>query len=191
MIRVRAILPRLSSFKTLLHVCRDKARLPSGCKSHPAKFDRSSRKLSERRWRQRSRRSLGWKGSVDDSAREWAVTRVNTEQAPKTSDAEADPRPRRGRPPETTTTPGAEVKRTENERVVSSAGVMVTARSQEGNHATREACLVAARDGQPNAREGQVGPSEVAERLVVPLKPGNAGGGKGPSFRFDVERSES
>ena len=30
---------------------RDKAQRPSGCKSHPAKFDRSSRKLSERRWR--------------------------------------------------------------------------------------------------------------------------------------------
>ena len=32
-------------------VRRDKAQRPSGCKSHPAKFDRSSRKLSERRWR--------------------------------------------------------------------------------------------------------------------------------------------
>ena len=30
----------------------------------------------------------------------------------------------------------------------------------------------------------------VAERLVVPLKPGNAGGGKGPQFKTDARRSE-
>jgi hypothetical protein len=35
---------------------------------------------------------------------------------------------------------------------------------------------------QPDAREGQAGPSGVADRLVVPRKPGNAGGGKGPDF---------
>ena len=35
---------------------------------------------------------------------------------------------------------------------------------------------------QPTAREGQVGPFRVAERPVVPGKPGNAGGGKGPRF---------
>src|SRR6202035_1522797 len=36
------------------------------------------------------------------------------------------------------------------------------------------------RDDQPDAREGQAGRAGVAERLAVPLKPGNAGGGKGP-----------
>ena len=35
---------------------------------------------------------------------------------------------------------------------------------------------------QPEAREGQVGPSGVADRPVVLEKPGNAGGGKGPDF---------
>jgi hypothetical protein len=30
------------------------------------------------------------------------------------------------------------------------------------------------------ARERQAGPSGVAERFAVPMKPGNAGGGKGP-----------
>src|SRR5271155_4039966 len=30
----------------------------------------------------------------------------------------------------------------------------------------------------------------VAERLAVPLKPGNAGGGKGPQFKTDARRSE-
>ena len=31
---------------------------------------------------------------------------------------------------------------------------------------------------QLDAREGQAGRHEVAERFVIPLKPGNAGGGK-------------
>ena len=35
---------------------------------------------------------------------------------------------------------------------------------------------------QPETREGQAGPYGVADRLVVPEKPGNAGGGKGPDF---------
>jgi hypothetical protein len=37
-------------------------------------------------------------------------------------------------------------------------------------------------DEQPVAREGQAGWVGVAERPVVPGKPGNAGGGKGPWF---------
>jgi hypothetical protein len=45
-------------------------------------------------------------------------------------------------------------------------------------------------DDQPNAREGQVGPHGVAERFVIPLKPGNAGRGKGPQFKTDAIRSE-
>jgi hypothetical protein len=39
------------------------------------------------------------------------------------------------------------------------------------------------RDDQPDAREGQAGRRRDAERFVVPLKPGNAGGGKGPQFK--------
>src|SRR5712675_735765 len=46
------------------------------------------------------------------------------------------------------------------------------------------------RDDQPDAREGQVGRPGVAERFVVPLKPGNAGGGKGPRFKTDARRGE-
>ena len=42
---------------------------------------------------------------------------------------------------------------------------------------------VGACDSQPTAREGQVGPFGVAEGLVVPLKSGNAGGGKEPWFQ--------
>ncbi len=46
------------------------------------------------------------------------------------------------------------------------------------------------RDDQPDAREGEAGRSWVAERLAVPLKPGNAGGGKGPQFKTNVRRGE-
>jgi hypothetical protein len=45
-------------------------------------------------------------------------------------------------------------------------------------------------DDQPEAREGQVGRLGVAERFAVPLKPGNAGGGKGPQFKTDAIRGE-
>ena len=40
---------------------------------------------------------------------------------------------------------------------------------------------------QPAAREGEAGPQEDSERPVLPLKPGNPGGGKGPQFGADVE----
>ena len=44
---------------------------------------------------------------------------------------------------------------------------------------------------QPAAREGQAGPSEESERFIVPTKPGNAGGGKGPWFKVNVRRGDS
>ena len=47
-----------------------------------------------------------------------------------------------------------------------------------------------ARDGQPDTREGQAGRAGVAERFAVPLKPGNAGGGKGPQFKTDAASDE-
>ncbi len=43
---------------------------------------------------------------------------------------------------------------------------------------------------QPEARDGQAGRPGVAERFVVPRKPGNAGGGKGPQFKTDAIRGE-
>ena len=53
-------------------------------------------------------------------------------------------------------------------------------------NATRETHAVRGRTPQPDAREGQAGPHRVAERLVVPAKPGNAGGGKEPWFKVSV-----
>jgi hypothetical protein len=43
---------------------------------------------------------------------------------------------------------------------------------------------------QPDAREGQAGRHGVTERLVLPGRLGNAGGGKGPQFKTSVRRSE-
>src|SRR6201998_709950 len=45
-------------------------------------------------------------------------------------------------------------------------------------------------DDQPNAREGQGGRRGAAERFVLPLRPGNSGGGKGPQFKADATSSE-
>ena len=46
---------------------------------------------------------------------------------------------------------------------------------------------VAAGSGQPGPREGQTGPRRVTERLVVAMKPGNAGGAKEPQFKGMTE----
>src|SRR5207247_10453257 len=56
-------------------------------------------------------------------------------------------------------------------------------------HATREAPSVV-RDGQPDARERRSRRLGVTERFVVPLKPGNAGGGKGPQFKTNATSSK-
>ena len=39
-------------------------------------------------------------------------------------------------------------------------------------------------------RERQAGPTGMAERLAVPLKPGNSGGGKGPQLKGDARSDE-
>ena len=43
------------------------------------------------------------------------------------------------------------------------------------------------RDDQPETGDSQIGRYGVAERPVVPGKPGNAGGGKGPWFKAGTE----
>jgi len=68
-----------------------------------------------------------------------------------------------------------------------SAGVVALACMYTGVVGTREALAVGKREPQPGPRERQAGPRRVAERPVVPEKPGNAGGGKGPWFRIRVE----
>jgi hypothetical protein len=39
-------------------------------------------------------------------------------------------------------------------------------------------------------RERQAGLTGMAERLVVPTKPGNSGGGKGPQLKADARSDE-
>ena len=70
------------------------------------------------------------------------------------------------------------------------AGVMAMACKQRRPDATREtpAVIVINKD-QLATRERQAGPCGAAERFVVPTKPGNSGGGKGPQFKTD-ERSD-
>src|SRR5436305_6272764 len=69
------------------------------------------------------------------------------------------------------------------------AGVVATACTQgkRTQHGRPQGVI---RDDQPNAREGQAGRLVDAERFVVPLKPGNAGGGKGPQFKTNATCSE-
>jgi hypothetical protein len=55
----------------------------------------------------------------------------------------------------------------------------VAAACTQGKRTKHRKPLGAVSDDQPDAREGQAGRPGVAERFVVPLKPGNAGGGKG------------
>src|SRR3974390_680605 len=70
-----------------------------------------------------------------------------------------------------------------------STGVVVAA-CTHGKRAQHGKPLGVIRDDQPDAREGQAGRPGVAERPVVPLKPGNAGGGKEPKFKTNARRGE-
>jgi hypothetical protein len=56
---------------------------------------------------------------------------------------------------------------------------------EEGRGNTGSPFTWSAQD-QPDAREGQAGRVGVAERPVVPLKSGNADGGKGPLFKTNA-----
>src|SRR6516162_1363572 len=67
---------------------------------------------------------------------------------------------------------------------------VVAAACTHGKRAQHGKPLGVIRDDQPDAREGQAGRPGVAERPVVPLKPGNAGGGKEPQFKTNARRGE-
>ncbi len=67
---------------------------------------------------------------------------------------------------------------------------VVAAACTQGKCTQHEKPQGVVRDDQPDTREGQAGRPEVAERFVVPVKPGNAGGGKGPQFKTDAGRGE-
>src|SRR2546429_9892438 len=69
------------------------------------------------------------------------------------------------------------------------AGVLATACTQ-GKRTQHGKPQGVVSDDQPDAREGQAGRPGVAERFAVPLKPGNAGGGKGPQFKTNATSGE-
>ena len=69
------------------------------------------------------------------------------------------------------------------------AGVLGDGMSAQGERTQHGKPLaVGACNSQPDAREGQAGPTGVADRLVVAMKPVNTGGAKGPEFKTDVRR---
>jgi hypothetical protein len=115
------------------------------------------------------------KGRVSDSANSRAVTRVNVEQASKRV---------MWKP---TRLNNGEGRRREEEQGESQSDKPLRFHrgSDDGTRIRnptqpREAPAAAARDRQPETREGQAGPAGVTERSVVAMKPGNAGGAKGP-----------
>jgi len=77
-----------------------------------------------------------------------------------------------------------------NEATDGLAGVVAAACGHRGNtkHEKPEPRWF---DHQLETREGSSGRYQVAERLVVPMKPSNAGGGKGPQFKGNVEVADS
>src|SRR5271169_2940213 len=118
-----------------------------------------------------------------DRASVQAATRVNAEQTSKRSMCRPTRQWNRGR-----------LTRMGDFRAMSTpvrcTGVVAAACTQgkRTQHGKPQGVI---RDDQPEAREGQAGRNGVAERLVVPMKPGNAGGGKGPQFETDAGSSEA
>jgi hypothetical protein len=97
---------------------------------------------------------------------------MNIEKVPKPSDADADPAQTWGRLPSGT-------KRAKHARS-ESAGALVTACWQREFRCNTGDPARSSEKGQRTAREGRVRPGGKSDRSVVPMKPGNAGGGKGP-----------
>ncbi len=108
---------------------------------------------------------------IGDSASVQAVTRVNAEQASKRTMRRPTRQPFRGRLIRLG-------RMSEAVRPAAAAGEWRQHVHKESAYATREALKRGQIDDQPEAREGQAGRPGVAEGFVVPLKLGNAGGGK-------------
>ena len=119
---------------------------------------------------------------IGDSASVQAATRVNAKQASKRTMCGPTRLPYRGR-----------LKwlgeMSEESTPSCCTGVLAAACTQGKRTQHGKPHGVVSND-QPEAREGQAGRLGVAERFVVPRKPGNAGGGKGPQFKTDAIRGE-
>jgi len=126
----------------------------------------------------------GAEGRYGDLASVQAVTVSERRAGPETGDAGADPPVIEGRP--------QWVKSYERTSFIQPAGVLATACTQWGPCATREVPAVIAVwiNDQLATRERQAGPFGMAERLVVPMKPGNSGGGKGPQLKGNARSNK-
>ena len=165
---------------TALGVRRDKAALSSGCKSHPANAPAGSSRSSY--GGDEIAEAFGMRvtkyGDSECTGRNASERRASLEK----DNAQADP----------TTLSGKADTAGMNERTVTPgrcAGVVATACTQ-GKPTQHGKPQGVVSDDQPESREGQAGRRGVAEGFVVPLKPGNAGGGKGPQFKTDALRGE-
>ena len=125
------------------------------------------------------------KGRLGASASRQAVTRVNAEQAPKGLTWEPTRR-ENGEGRRHWGSGGHTPRSDANQWSHRGSGDGMPGRRSD---ATREAPSGESRELQPDAREGQAGPLGVAEGFVVPMRPGNAGGGKGPQFQAPGRRS--
>ncbi len=118
---------------------------------------------------------------IGDRASVQAATRVNAEQASKRTMCRPTRQPFRGR----LIRLGDRAETTSRR----CTGVVAAACTQ-GKRTQHGKPQDVARDGQPDTREGSAGRPGVAERLVVPPKPGNADGGKEPQFKTDAGSGE-
>ena len=82
------------------------------------------------------------------------------------------------------------MERDERTSSIEPAGVMAMACTHRRPDATREAPAVIAVSINWQLAERQAGPCGVAERFVVPMKPGNSGRGKGPQLKADATSDE-
>jgi len=104
-----------------------------------------------------------------------AVTRVNAVQGPEISQCGSRPVPSSGK---------ADTSGEASEKCIRSfrrgIGDGTYARGAVRNKGSLPGCSRPAWRAQRSAREGEGRPRQMTDGLVVPLKPGNAGGGKGP-----------
>src|ERR1700733_12761358 len=118
---------------------------------------------------------------IGDSASVQAATRVNVEQASKRKMCRPTRLPYRGRLKQLVEL---------SESAASCYTGVLAAACTQGKRTQHGKPHGEVSDDQPNAREGQVGRHGVAERFVLPLRPGNSGGGKGPQFKTDATSGE-
>jgi acetyl esterase/lipase len=83
---------------------------------------------------------------------------------------------------------GVDVTVVRYENLIYDYGLLMHTRGRPLQHGKLH--RVVERCDQTDAREGQAVRDGVTERPVVPWKPGNAGGGKGPQFKTNARRGE-